>query len=77
MIDELGTVALMVDLPEFGLKEGDLGAVVLVHPDSSGFEVEFTALDGHTVAVVSLLPAQIRPVGRGEIAHTRGLEPAR
>ena len=73
MIPELGTVALTVELPEYGLQKGDLGAVVLVHPDQRGYEVEFVALDGETFAVITLTPEQIRPVGRGEIAHARAV----
>jgi Domain of unknown function (DUF4926) len=73
MIPELGTVALTVELPEYGLQAGDLGAVVLVHPDQSAYEVEFVALDGETVAVVTLTADQVRPVGRGEIAHARAV----
>lgn len=71
MIRELDTIVLNDDLPEHGLKRGDLGAVVLVHPRESGYEVEFVALDGETVALDSLLPSQVRPIGRREIAHAR------
>jgi Domain of unknown function (DUF4926) len=48
-------VVLTADLPEHGLKAGDLGTVVLVHRHGV-YEVEFMALDGETVAVVSLPP---------------------
>jgi YgiT-type zinc finger domain-containing protein len=61
---------LTTDLPEYGLRAGDLGTVVLVHKHS-GYEVEFMTLDGETIAVVSLSPEQVRPVGRREIAHAR------
>ena len=44
---------------------------MLVHRDNRGYEVEFVTLDGETVAVVSLLPAQLRPVGPREIAQAR------
>ena len=74
MIRELDTIVLDDNLPEHGLKRGDLGAVVLVHPGDSGYEVEFVALDGETVALVSLLPTQVRPIGRREIAHARAVE---
>jgi Domain of unknown function (DUF4926) len=70
MINELDTVVLTTDLPEHSLKAGDLGTVVLVHRHS-GYEIEFMTLDGETVAVVSLSPDQVRPVGRREIAHAR------
>ncbi|MCK4374930.1 MAG: DUF4926 domain-containing protein, partial [Candidatus Brocadiae bacterium] len=45
--------------------------VVLVHDAGAGFEVEFMTLGGQTVAVVTLEPSQVRPVGRDEIAHVR------
>ena len=71
MIKELDRVVLSTDLPEHGLKRGDIGTIVLVHNQDAGFEVEFVTLDGETVAVVSLDPSQIRPIGRREIAHAR------
>jgi hypothetical protein len=63
MINELDTVVLTEDLPEYALKQGDIGTVVLVH-DLTGYEVEFMTLDGETHAVVSLMPRQIRPKGQ-------------
>lgn len=44
--------------------------MVLVHGDR-GYEVEFTTLDGMTLAVVSLEGSHVRPIGTGEIAHVR------
>jgi hypothetical protein len=70
MIREHETIALTVDLPERGLCRGDLGTVVMLHGDR-GYEVEFMTLDGETMAVVSLTPDQVRPIGRREIAHAR------
>jgi hypothetical protein len=66
---KLETVVLTEDIPAHGLKAGDLGTVVLVH-GHGGHEVEFMALDGETVAVVSLSPAQVRAVRHWEIGHT-------
>lgn len=77
MFREIDSVVLVTDLPEYHLKSGDVGTVVLVHRDARGYEVEFATLDGETVAVVSVFPDQIRPVQRGEIAHVRALEAAR
>ena len=70
MIRELDRVILNADLPEYGLQKGDVGTVVLAH-DDQGYEVEFITLDGETLAVVSLFPNQVRPIGRREIAHAR------
>lgn len=73
MIRELDDVILDCDLPAHGLACGDIGTVVLVHEHRDGYEVEFTALDGETIEVVTLSAAQVRAVGHGEIAHARGL----
>lgn len=73
MINELDEIILACDLPEHGLNAGDLGTVVLVHRGEAGYEVEFTSLDGETIAVVTLLPHQVRPVQPGAIAHAREL----
>ena len=69
MIKDLDTVVLTEDLPEHGLKRGDLGTVVLIHA-AGGYEVEFMTLDGQTLTVVSLFPHQVRPVGRRGVDQT-------
>ena len=74
MIKELDRVVLTTDLPEHGLKQGDIGTVVLIHRGGAGYEVEFLTLDGETVAVTSLLASQVRAINRKEIAHVRPLE---
>lgn len=74
MIEELDDVVLDCDLPGHGLSVGDIGTVVLVHRGATGYEVEFTALDGDTIAVVTLLPNQVRPVQAGAIAHLPTLD---
>ena len=70
MIREFDTVVLTIDLPEHRLRKGDIGTVVLMHGDR-GYEIEFVALDGETLAVASLDRTQVRPIGKGEIAHAR------
>jgi hypothetical protein len=71
MIKELDTVVLTADLPELGLRVGDIGAVVMVHEGGAGYEVEFIALDGETLAVTTLDADRVRPISRREIAHAR------
>ncbi len=71
MIQELDRVVLIIDLPNYNLKQGDIGTAVLVHREGQGYEVEFVTLDGETVAVISLLATQLRPIGRREIAQAR------
>lgn len=73
-MEELDSVILITEIPEYGLKAGDIGTVVLVHGDCAGYEVEFTRLSGETLAVVSLSPSDVRSIGDKEIAHARVLE---
>jgi hypothetical protein len=70
-IREHDRVVLTTDLPGNKLAAGDVGTVVHVHRAGKAFEVEFVALDGETVAIVTLEHAQVRPVERREITHAR------
>lgn len=70
-IKELDAIALTCDLPERGLKRGDVGTVVLVHGNGEAFEVEFVGYDGHTVALLTLEHHQVRPLRAGDIPHVR------
>ena len=72
MIHDLDSVVLTEDLPQHGLKRGDVGTVVLEH-GRQGFEVEFMTLAGETVVIVSLSPSQVRAIRKREIAHARPL----
>jgi len=76
MIQELDQVVLTVDLPEYDLKTGDIGVVVLIHGDHAGYSVEFITLEGETVAVVAVLANQVRSIESREIATARKLESA-
>ena len=69
MIRELESIVLSEDIPEHGLKRGDIGTVVLVHRGGEGYEVEFVTLAGETVAVISLPASQVRPIRERELAH--------
>ena len=73
MIRELERVVLTAPVPKESLETGDVGTVVHVYGDGEAFEVEFTTLDGHTAAVVTVEASQVRPVGRREITHAREL----
>jgi hypothetical protein len=73
MIRELDSVVLMRDLPEHGLRAGDVGVVVHVYGEGIGFEVEFVTGDGKTVAVVTLSRDEVRLIGKEEILHVRTL----
>jgi len=74
MIKELDQIVLKEDLPEYGLQTGDLGTVVLVHQNGKGYEVEFVALDGESLALVSLFANQVRQIREREIAKARAID---
>ena len=56
---ELDSVILLRDLPEDGLRAGDLGAVVQVYAPEA-FEVEFVTTSGRTPVVRTLSAADVR-----------------
>ena len=76
MIKEHDCVVLTANVPEEGLEAGDVGTVVHIHKGGEGYEVEFMTLTGETVAVVTLLGGQVRPLNRRDLAHTRELAAA-
>lgn len=69
---ELDTVVLERDLPERGLRRGDLGAVVEIY-EPNGLEVEFVTAAGRTQAVVTLEAKDVRPIGDGDLIAVRTL----
>ena len=73
MIKEHDCVVLTQDLPGEGLKSGDIGTVVHIHEGGAGYAAEFMTLAGETVAVVTLLPTQLRPIAPRDLAHVREL----
>jgi hypothetical protein len=73
MIQEHERAVLTRDLPEQGLKAGDVGAVVHVYRDGTAYEIEFFALDGRTLDVVTVAADHVRPVARRDMLHVREL----
>ena len=71
MFKEHDRVILTGDLAKEGLKAGDVGTIVHVHRHGEAFEVEFLALDGHTVAVATVTASEIRPVTARDVTHAR------
>lgn len=69
----LDTVVLDRDLPERGLRTGDLGAVVEVF-EPNGLEVEFVTAAGRTVALVTLLESDVRMVADRDLIAVRPLD---
>jgi hypothetical protein len=68
----LDTVVLNRDMPEFGLKKGDLGAVVQVY-EPDGLEVEFVTASGRTEALVTLNQEDVRQVGDTDLITVRSV----
>ncbi len=66
----LETVVLNRDLPEHGLRAGDLGAVVEVY-GAGGIEVEFVQAAGQTKALITLRPGDLRSVAHGDVLAVR------
>jgi len=66
----LDTVVLDQDLPQHGLRRGDLGAVVEVY-EPDGLEVEFVTASGKTEALVTLKVSDVRGVEDGDLISVR------
>ena len=60
------------DLPEQGLRNGDLGAIVQVY-EPDGSEVEFVTASGKTQALVSLNVNDVRPVQDSDLIAVRSV----
>ena len=70
-IKEFDRVILTDNIKDTDLKSGDIGTIVHIYKKDTGYEVEFVTLLGETIAVCSLLPTQVRPIRKKEIAHVR------
>ena len=69
---ELDTVVLNRDIPERGLRKGDLGAVVeLYEPDS--LDVEFVTASGKTQTLVTLNVNDVREARDQDLVSVRSL----
>jgi hypothetical protein len=66
----LDTVVLTRDIPEHGLRAGDLGAIVEVYSES-GLEVEFVRASGDTTAVLTLSASDVRAVAATDVPAVR------
>ena len=73
-------VILLQDIAEENLIAGDMGTVVEFHPVTEdyheGYEVEFFAGNGETIAVVSVPAAALRAATRQDVLHVRQLNAA-
>jgi hypothetical protein len=69
---QLDTVVLDRDLPELGLRKGDLGAVVQTY-EPDGLEVEFATASGRTQALATLSLGDVRAVMDEDLISVRSL----
>ena len=66
----LDSVVLRHDHDEYGLRTGDLGAVVEVY-EPNGLEVEFVSASGRTEALVTLSEDDVRSVDDHDLISVR------
>lgn len=70
--EKLEIVVLMHDLPDHGLRAGDVGTVVEIYP-GGGLEVEFVRGSGITQALLTLTEQDIRKIDSHDLLSTRRL----
>ena len=66
----LDTIVLDRDVPEHGLRKGDLGAIVEVY-EPEAVEVEFVTASGRTAALLTLNVRDVRPVADDDLVSVR------
>jgi hypothetical protein len=66
----LDAVVLNRDLPEHGLKIGDLGTIVEIY-EPDGLEVEFVTASGRTGALLTLRVGDVRHVADADLITVR------
>ena len=73
-------VALKADVPENGLRRGDVATIVEYHQgrpgQEPGYSLEAFNAVGETVAVITLRESQIEPLSAKGILHVRPLATA-
>ena len=79
LLAEHAVVILTRDLPDEGIRSGDVGVVLLAHPGGDGippgYTVEVTTVTGETVAVVDVAADAIRPAAERDVRHARVTAP--
>ncbi|WP_207787809.1 DUF4926 domain-containing protein [Candidatus Thiosymbion oneisti] len=71
----LDTVVLQRNMPGYGIKSGDIGAVVETY-EPDGIEVEFVNGSGKTRVLLTLKVEDVRPIAENDILSVRSLEAA-
>jgi len=68
--ERLECVVLVRDIPEHGLRAGDVGVVVEIYPEG-GLEVEFVTGSGVTQALLTLSEGDVRSIDSHDLLTTR------
>jgi hypothetical protein len=71
MLKEHDRVVLTVDYPDYDLEAGDVGTVVHIYGNHSAYEIEFFALNGRTLDVVTVESDHVRPISHRDVLHVR------
>jgi hypothetical protein len=80
LLPEHAVVVLTRDLPDEGLRAGDVAVVLLAHSGRDGvppgYTVEVTTVTGETVAVVDIAADVVRPAAEHDVRHARAAAPS-
>jgi hypothetical protein len=71
MMKEHSLVVLDRDSAHEKLSRGDIGTIVNIYDGGKGYDVEFVDGSSHTVALITLDAADVRPIGPDELLHVR------
>ena len=72
-------VVLLKNIPDLGLKKGDVATVVEHHPSDTsknGYTLEVFNAIGDTIAVVTVSETDIEPLRESEVLSVRTIESA-
>ena len=79
LLPEHAVVVLTRDLPDAGLRAGDVAVVLLAHPGREGirpsYTIEVTTVTGETMAVVDVAADAVRPAAEHDVRHARAVAP--
>lgn len=75
MFEELEVVELTHDIKERRLKEGERGTIVEIYNDGEAYEVEFVTPNGRTIALLTLMPTDIRSTLNKVEYFSHGINP--
>lgn len=68
----LEQIVILIDVPEYDVRAGDLGTVVEIYETpSSALEIEFVNPDGTTRALLTVSPEQVRRITHADIFAIR------